>query len=164
MPRVGGAGYPRRGASNPGSPKEDLKPGTPPPGSEASTKPGETASTSMPEEPDPNDPKEQLARHIGDLMVEKGFSRPEGHLLVDVYHEVWKDLVGEKAATCSRAAMERFTTFLESMPHLFDTFRLDIGTARCAGMRKLGKDHGELMVMLKPLAIRKTPPANVPLR
>jgi len=38
------------------------------------------------------DQKAALAKYIFDFMVKKGFTSPEGYLIVDVFSEVWKEM------------------------------------------------------------------------
>ena len=42
--------------------------------------------------------KEALCKYIYDVMLQKGFTSPDGYLLVDVLTEVWKD--GGMGAAC----------------------------------------------------------------
>jgi len=70
--------------------------------------------------------KDQLLQLIYDMMVQKGFNSPRGHLLMDVYIEVWREVVGPAAAAGGKTALERFASFLGSAPHMFEVFDLNI--------------------------------------
>jgi hypothetical protein len=70
--------------------------------------------------------KDQLLQLIYDMMVQKGFNSPRGHLLMDVYIEVWREVVGPAAAAGGKTALERFASFLGTAPHMFEVFDLNI--------------------------------------
>jgi hypothetical protein len=104
----------------------------------------EPAPTPRPEPAKPPvDPKTRmLAEHIYDTMVEKKMLG-SAHLVVDVYMEVWKDLCGDQAAHSSRAAVERFHSFLEACPDLFECFHASVGVT-------MPNAKGEMLVRLVP--------------
>lgn len=45
---------------------------------------------------------------------------------MDVYIEVWREVVGAAAAAGGKTALERFAAFLSSAPHMFEVFDLNI--------------------------------------
>jgi hypothetical protein len=89
------------------------------------------------------DQKAALAKYIFDFMVKKGFTSPEGYLIVDVFSEVWKEM-GDSAEGW-RVAQHRFGHLLRSSPQYFRLFRRGIRVANQCGWfaRK-----GEKMVRL----------------
>jgi hypothetical protein len=94
-----------------------------------------------------------LQNHIYDLMVSKGFTSKEGHLLMDIYVEVWREVIGPQGtAGGGKTALERFAGFLEAAPHLFEVFDLDILPMNFEGEMEVVKpgDCREKMVRLKP--------------
>jgi hypothetical protein len=61
---------------------------------------------------------EILSKYIYELMIEKGLTRPEGHLVQDVYFEVSQHLVGPQMSS-GRGAWQRVAEFLQSSPKYF---------------------------------------------
>jgi hypothetical protein len=89
--------------------------------------------------------KQALAKYIYDLMVENGFTSPDGYLLVDVLTEVWKDM-GD-GASGGRIAQHRFAELLRVAPQYFELFRKGIRvTNHCGWFAR----KGEKMVRLVP--------------
>jgi hypothetical protein len=87
--------------------------------------------------------KQLLAKYIYDLMLQKGFTSPDGYLLVDILAEVWKDM-GD-GATGGRIAQHRFAELLRVAPHYFELFRKGIRvTNHCGWFAR----KGEKMVRL----------------
>merc|ERR550537_1242337 len=73
------------------------------------------------------DARKMLVNHIYDTMVAKGFTSPNGHLLMDVFVEVWRGVNGQSgSAGGGKTALDRFASFLEMAPELFEVFDLDI--------------------------------------
>jgi hypothetical protein len=70
--------------------------------------------------------KEALCQYVYDFMVRKGYTSPDGYLVVDVFAELWKDSffkdMGETAESW-RVAHVRFSELLCSAPQLFEHFR-----------------------------------------
>merc|ERR1719387_3449812 len=87
-----------------------------------------TAPSSQDEPKEPSkDARKMLVNHIYDTMVAKGFTSPNGHLLMDVFVEVWRGVNGQQgSAGGGKTALDRFAGFLESAPELFEVFDLDI--------------------------------------
>lgn len=125
------------------APSPDVKLGYPPAPCERSS-PTQPCSVPTDTEDAPLDEgKAMLARYIYELMQEKKFTSPHGHLLMDVYQEVWRGIAGERDSG-SRSALERFAKFLDSSPKLFETFHLGVLPRRG---RPQGR-AGEMMVRL----------------
>jgi hypothetical protein len=70
--------------------------------------------------------KEALCQYVYDFLVEKGYTSPDGYLVVDVFAELWKDSffkdMGETTESW-RVAHARFSELLCSAPQLFEHFR-----------------------------------------
>jgi hypothetical protein len=93
--------------------------------------------------------RDALAKYIYDVMVEKGFTSPEGHLFIDVFAEVWKDVAdmeGEKEG--SKVAQARFADLLRAAPQYFCIFRPSIQVAPQYGRYSCFTRKGEKMVRL----------------
>jgi hypothetical protein len=70
--------------------------------------------------------KDALCQYVYEFMVEKGFTSPDGYLVVDVFAELWKDSFFEDLAETPeswRVAHVRFSELLCSAPQLFEQFR-----------------------------------------
>merc|ERR550514_1569558 len=95
--------------------------------------------------------KLELAKYIYDVMVEKEFNSPEGHLLVDVLIEVRKDL-GKEFTRDGHLALHPFERVLRAAPQYFKVFREKIEVARSAKNHKalFAASKGEHMVRLVP--------------
>jgi hypothetical protein len=91
----------------------------------------------------PADKKEKLCKFIYEVMVQKKFTSPNGHLIVDIFTEVWKDM--SDTSEGSKVAEQRFCELLRSAPQYFKLFRKSIQVANHCGWyaRK-----GERMVRL----------------
>jgi hypothetical protein len=91
------------------------------------------------------DQKEALCKYIYAVMKEKGFTSPEGYLIVDVFTDVWKDLGTSDGPDGWRIAQHRFADLIRSAPQYFRLFRRSIRVANHCGWfaRK-----GERMVRL----------------
>lgn len=91
-----------------------------------------------------------IAKNIFDTMVEKGFNSSEGHLLVDVFIEVRKDL-GVVFAS-GRLALHPFQKLLAAAPRYFKVFREKVEVARDRWRRNREgfASRGEYMVRLVP--------------
>jgi hypothetical protein len=90
----------------------------------------------------PAEKKEALCKYIYEVMVQKGFTNPEGYLIADVFADVWKEM---SDGSGSRAAQQRFSELLRFAPQYFTLFRKSIQVANHCGWfaRK-----GERMVQL----------------
>ena len=53
------------------------------------------------------DEKRDLAKEVYDTMIKKGFTRPDGYLLMDVYVEIFSGMIGENSQ--GRIALHRFS-------------------------------------------------------
>lgn len=93
----------------------------------------------------------ELVQFVYDMMVQKGFTSPRGHLLLDVYVEVWREIVGTANATGGKTALDRFAGLLSAAPQLFEVS--DVNVVPCALRTRscYGVDNRETMVRLKPL-------------
>jgi hypothetical protein len=102
--------------------------------------------------PSPADVQGQLVQFVYDVMVQKGFDSPRGHLLLDVYLEVWREIVGTANASGGRTALDRFAGLLSSAPELFEV--TDVNVVPCALRTRscYGVDNREKMVRLVPCA------------
>jgi hypothetical protein len=94
--------------------------------------------------------KEALCQHIYHFMLEKGFTNPDGYLVVDVFAELWKDCffkdLGETADSW-RVAHVRFSELLCSAPHLFEHFRKRFRVdKRCAWLDRKGQKMVRLVI------------------
>jgi hypothetical protein len=88
-----------------------------------------------------------LCKYIYDFMAQKGFTRPDGYLLVDVLGEVCKDMkdCSEFKLLTSEVAQQRFCDLLRSSPRYFKVFRRSIKvTNQCGWFAR----KGEKMVRL----------------
>jgi hypothetical protein len=93
--------------------------------------------------------KDALCKYIYDVMMAKEFTSPDGHLFVDVFAEVWKDVCdteGEREG--SRVAQARFADLLRSAPQYFFLFRPSIQVAPQYGRYTSFTRKGEKMVRL----------------
>jgi hypothetical protein len=75
--------------------------------------------------------KKALANEVYDEMIRKKFDNPDGYLLIDVYVEIFRDLVGEQGNRST--ALHRFASLLRSFPDLFEIFNLGIKVTNHAG-------------------------------
>jgi hypothetical protein len=91
----------------------------------------------------PTDQKEALCKYIYDLLVARGFTTQEGHLLTDVFSEVWQD-IGDTSEG-RQAAQFRFTNLLRSAPGYFNLYRRKIRVAKHS--YRFARE-GELLVRL----------------
>jgi hypothetical protein len=86
--------------------------------------------------------KEAICQYIYQFMVQKGFTSPEGHLVFDVFAELWKDCIFKdlrSSADTWRVANFRFSELLCSAPHLFEHFRKRFRVdKRCAWLDRKG--------------------------
>jgi hypothetical protein len=116
----------------------------------------ERAAASRDEPAPQKDARKMLVNHIYDTMVAKGFTSPNGHLLMDVFVEVWRGVNGQQgSAGGGKTALDRFAGFLEGAPELFEVFDLDILPMSWAtGMDMPADDKPpecrERMIKLKP--------------
>lgn len=112
-----------------------------------SIKPAAPAATAEPE-----GAKGQLLNLIYDLMTQKGYTSTKGHLVMDVYIEIWKEVVGQAATEgTGRTAIQRFAQFLSSAPDLFEVFDLNIVPMKVSAVEEAKYWYRrEKMVRLKP--------------
>jgi hypothetical protein len=89
--------------------------------------------------------KKDLAMEVYNAMKRRGFDSPEGYLLIDVYVEIFRDLVGEEGNRAT--ALHRFASLLRGCPHLFELFHLGIKVANNCG--RFAR-RGEKMVKILP--------------
>jgi len=76
-----------------------------------------------------NGKKKALIKFIYTLMKEKGLTDPNGHLLMDVYVEIWNEVVGEKGCG-GRAGFHRFAEMLRGAPEYFEVFHVESRSTR----------------------------------
>jgi hypothetical protein len=82
--------------------------------------------------------KKDLAHDVYNVMIARGFDSPKGYLLLDVYVEIFRSLVGEENSRAS--ALHRFASLLRGCPHLFEVFHLGVKVANnCAHFASRGK-------------------------
>jgi hypothetical protein len=74
----------------------------------------------------PTDKKKALVKFIYLLMQQKGLNDPKGHLLMDVYVEIWQEVVGGAGACGGRVAFHRFADMLRTAPEYFELFHIGI--------------------------------------
>jgi hypothetical protein len=109
---------------------------------------GKAASRGTPQDTEtlstmPIDRADVVCKHIYDFLVQKGFTKSDGHLLADVFADVWSEL--SDRATGRQKAQDRFKHLLCSAPQYFIVFRKNVRFAKFCGrfVRK-----GEVMVRL----------------
>jgi hypothetical protein len=92
------------------------------------------------------DQKEDLCKYIYAFMLEKGFTSPDGYLIVDVFFEVWKE-VGDTEEGW-RVAQHRFGELLSSAPEYFRLFRRSIRVAnsQCGWFARKGQKMVSLVL------------------
>lgn len=89
------------------------------------------------------DQREVLCKYIYDLLVQKKFDNPNGHLFADVFAEVWHYV--SDSVEGRQNAQDRLKTLLRSATQYFVLFRKRIRVAKNCGQFARG---GELMVRL----------------
>jgi hypothetical protein len=75
----------------------------------------------------PADQKQELAKEVYDTMIKKGFTRPDGYLLMDVYVEIFRGMIGEDSQ--GRVALHRFSALLRGRSDLFQIFNIGVQVA-----------------------------------
>jgi hypothetical protein len=75
----------------------------------------------------PAQQKRELAQEVYDTMIEKGFTRPDGYLLMDVYVEIFRGMIGENSQ--GRVALHRFSALLRGRSDLFQIFNIGVQVA-----------------------------------
>merc|ERR1719359_619684 len=75
----------------------------------------------------PADQKRELAKEVYDTMIKKGFTRPDGYLLMDVYLEIFRDMIGEDSQ--GRVALHQFANLLRVRSDLFEVFNISVQVA-----------------------------------
>jgi hypothetical protein len=95
----------------------------------------------------PAEKKKTLVKFIYTLMQQKGLTDPAGHLLMDVYVEIWKEVVGGQGCG-GRVAFHRFAEMLRSAPEYFELFHIGIAVDE-NGCSFSGKQRAK-MVRLVP--------------
>lgn len=76
--------------------------------------------------------KKALIKFIFMLMQQKGLDDPKGHLLMDVYVEIWSEVVGGEGCG-GRAGFHRFAELLRSAPEYFEVFHVGISVDDTGG-------------------------------
>jgi hypothetical protein len=108
-----------------------------------------TDASSKKEKDIPSDKKKALVKFIYMLMQQKGLNDPNGHLLMDVYVEIWQEVVGGQGCG-GRVAFHRFAEMLRSAPEYFELFHVGIAVDENSGTFT-GKQRAK-MVRLVPQA------------
>jgi hypothetical protein len=75
----------------------------------------------------PADQKRELAQEVYDTMIKKGFTRPDGYLLMDVFVEIFRGMIGEDSQ--GRVALHRFSALLRGRTDLFQIFNIGVQVA-----------------------------------
>jgi hypothetical protein len=75
----------------------------------------------------PAQQKRELAQEVYDTMIKKGFTRPDGYLLMDVYVEIFRGMIGENSQ--GRVALHRFSALLRGRSDLFQIFNIGVQVA-----------------------------------
>jgi hypothetical protein len=73
------------------------------------------------------DEKRDLAKEVYDTMIKKGFTRPDGYLLMDVYLEIFRGMIGEDSQ--GRVALHQFSNLLRGRSDLFQVFNIGVQVA-----------------------------------
>ena len=60
-------------------------------------------------------------------MIKKGFTRPDGYLLMDVYLEIFRGMIGEDSQ--GRVALHQFSKLLRVRSDLFEVFNIGVQVA-----------------------------------
>jgi hypothetical protein len=113
----------------------------------AETKPEAKADAKVPQSK--AQAQDQLRKFVADMMVQQGFHSPRGHLLMDVYVEVWRDVVGPAVATGGKTALERFAAFLSEAPQLFEVYDMNIVPLYQRTRSAVAVDNMQKMIRLK---------------
>jgi hypothetical protein len=92
----------------------------------------------------PADQKRELAKEVYDTMIKKGFTRPDGYLLMDVYVEIFSGMIGENSQ--GRIALHRFSALLRGRSDLFQIFNIGVQVANDSD--DLCSRRGEKMVRI----------------
>lgn len=93
--------------------------------------------------------KKALLKFIYTLMQQKGMSDPNGILLMDVYVEIWQEVIGGQGCG-GRAGFHRFAEMLRSAPEYFEVFHVGVAVDESGGLFA-GKQRAK-MVRLVPQA------------
>jgi hypothetical protein len=75
----------------------------------------------------PAQQKRELAQEVYDTMIQRGFTRPDGYLLMDVYVEIFRGMIGENSQ--GRVALHRFSALLRGRSDLFQIFNIGVQVA-----------------------------------
>jgi hypothetical protein len=73
------------------------------------------------------DQKRELAQQVYDAMITRGFTRPEGYLLMDVHVMIFRGMIDEDCQ--GRVALNRLSTLLRTRSDLFQIFNIGVEVA-----------------------------------
>jgi hypothetical protein len=96
----------------------------------------------------PADKKKGLIKFIYRCMQQKGLNDPAGHLLMDVYVEIWKEVVGAQGSCGGRVAFHRFAELLRSAPEYFELFHIGIAVDESGGACS-GKQRAKMVRLVQ---------------
>lgn len=94
-----------------------------------------------------NGKKKALIKFIYTLMQQRGLTDPNGHLLMDVYVEIWNEVVGEKGCG-GRAGFHRFAEMLRGAPEYFEVFHVGIAVDESGGSFS-GKQRAKMVRLVQ---------------